>query len=265
MELLKKLTEFDCPSSREGTVAEFIKEKCESMGYEVSYDGLGSVIAHKKGKGKKLMVAAHIDEIGIIVNYIEDSGFIRFAKVGGLEAKELLKRRVKFNNGTIGVISSEKGFKDKAELDKLYVDIGVKDKAETQEYVKTGDTAVFVGEFHKTGSTVISKALDDRVGCYIMLKAMERNVNSDNDLYYVFTTQEEVGLRGGKTSAFTVKPDYAIAIDVTDTGDTLEDSKMEVKLGGGAAIKIMDRSVMCDRGVVDTLRKLCEDANKVGS
>ncbi len=259
MELLKELTEIDAPSGREGAISDFIKNKAISLGFDVTTDSLGSVIARKKGNGKKLMIAAHTDEIGIIVNYIDDNGFIRFAAVGGLDTKELMKRRVRFSNGTVGVISAEeKSFEEKAELGKMYLDIGAKDRETAQKQVSIGNMAVFCGDFTQSGDTVISKALDDRVGCYIMLKAMAEIKSSKNDLYFVFTSQEEVGLRGGKTSAFSVMPDIAIAIDVTDTGDTPDAAKSDVKIGGGAAIKVMDRSVLCDRGVVNTLRDLAQ-------
>lgn len=260
MELLKRLTEIDAPSGRECAIGSFIADEAERLGYDVERDALGSVIAHKKGNGKKLMVAAHMDEIGIIVNYIDDNGFIRFGAVGGLYTKELLKRRVRFANGTVGVVAEEENsFKDKAEIGKLFIDIGARTREEAEKLVKVGDTAVFCGDFCVSGDTVISKALDDRVGCYVLLKAMAEIGESENDLYFVFTSQEEVGLRGAKTSAFSVMPDYALAVDVTDTGDTPDAPKSDVRIGGGAAIKVMDRSVMCDRGVVDVLRTIAED------
>ena len=259
MKLLKRLTEAYAPSGREGEIRNIIKTEAQKLGYEVSEDALGSIIAHRPGKGRKLMLDAHLDEIGIIATYIDDNGFIRFGAVGGLYIKELHKRRVRFENGTIGVIGAEeKKFDKKAEISKLYVDIGARSKREAEKLVKPGDTAVFDGGFCKQGSTIISKALDNRAGCYILLKAMEQIKKSDNDLYFVFSSQEEVGLRGAKTAAFGIMPDYAIAVDVTDTGDTPSCDLMEVKLGGGAAIKVMDRSVMCDINVVRVLRKLAQ-------
>lgn len=260
MDLLKKLTELDAPSGKERAVHALITSEAEKLGYEVTTDALGSVIAHKKGNGKKLMIAAHTDEIGVIANYIDENGFIRFSAIGGLYKKELHKRRVRFENGTVGVIGAqEEAFDDKPDINKLFIDIGAKNREEAEKLVKTGDTAVFDGAFSLSGDTVISKALDDRVGCYILLKAMAEIKDSKNDLYFVFTAQEEVGIRGAKTSAFTVMPDYGIAVDVTDTGDTPDAPKSDVKLGGGAAIKVMDRSVLCDAGLVKTLRALAED------
>ncbi len=260
MELLKKLTEIDSPSGREKGIREFIKSEAQRLGYDVTEDALGSVIAHKAGNGKKLMFDAHMDEIGIIATFVDENGFIRFGSVGGLYIKELVHRRVRFLNGTVGVIGcEEESFKEKAEVSKLYVDIGARSKTEVEKLVKTGDTAVFEGEFHKNGDTVISKALDNRAGCYILLKAMADIKNSENDLYFVFSTQEEVGLRGAKTAAFGIMPDYAIAVDVTDTGDTPSCPVMDVKLGKGAAIKVMDNSVMCDVNVINVLRTIAEN------
>ncbi|MGN1115897.1 MAG: M42 family metallopeptidase [Candidatus Ornithomonoglobus sp.] len=263
MKLLKRLTEADAPSGRESAIRDIIKEEAERLGYEVSEDTLGSIIAHRPGSGKKLMIDAHMDEIGVIAAYTDDNGFIRFGAVGGLYVKELQHRRVRFANGTIGVIGSEeKAFNEKPELSKLYIDIGAKNKAAAEKLVNTGDTAVFDGGFYQRGDTVISKALDNRAGCYVLLKAMEEIKESENDLYFVFSTQEEVGLRGARTAAFGIMPDYAIAVDVTDTGDTPSCPVMDVKLGEGAAIKIMDNSVMCDVHVVAALRKLAA-ANKI--
>jgi endoglucanase len=260
MKLLKRLTEANSPSGREQEISDIIKDEAKRLGYEVTEDALGSVIAHRAGTGKKLMFSAHMDEIGVIATYIDDNGFIRFGSVGGLYIKELPHRRVRFENGTVGIIGcEEEDFNKKAELSKLYIDIGAKNKAAAEKYVKTGDTAVFEGEFYRKGDTIISKALDNRAGCYVLLKAMEEIKHSDNDLYFVFSAQEEVGLRGARTSAFSVMPDYAIAVDVTDTGDTPSCPVMAVKIGGGAAIKVMDYSVMCDMNVVRTLKAIAKE------
>ena len=257
--MLKKLIEADAPSGRESAIRDIIISEAEKLGYEVTQDALGSVIAHRPGNGKKLMLDAHMDEIGVIVSYIEDKGYIRFGAVGGLDEKELHKRRVRFANGTVGVICAEdERFEKKPELSSLFIDIGAADKKAAEKLVKTGDTAVFEGEFHQQGDTVISKALDDRAGCYMLLKVMKKLKKCENDLYFVFSVQEEVGLRGAKTAAYQIMPDYAIAVDVTDTGDIPSCKPMDVKIGGGAAIKVMDRSVMCDVHVVDALRGIAK-------
>lgn len=260
-ELLKKLCSTDSPSGRENKIREVIRSEAERLGYAVKEDALGSLIVRKPGDGKKIMLDAHMDEIGVIASYADENGFIRFGAVGGLYTRELARRRVRFQNGTIGVIGSEEEeFNKKPQLGKLYIDIGANDRESAEKLVKTGDMAVFDGEFYVNGDTVISKALDNRAGCCILLRVMEMIAGKDtkNDLYFVFSTQEEVGLRGAKTAAFSIMPDYAIAVDVTDTGDTPECPPMAVKLGDGAAVKIMDRSVMCDTQVIDLLTGIAE-------
>ena len=246
MELLKTLTQAFGASGNENNICEILKANAKNYCDEISVDALGNLIAHKKGSGKKVMISAHMDEIGIIATFIDKNGFIRFSNVGGLYTKQLVGRRVKFENGTIGVIGSEEeDFDKKAELSKLFIDIGEKSEDGTKKYVNIGDMASFEGDYYQNSNVVISKALDNRVGCYILLEAM-KDAKTDNDLYFVFSSQEEVGLRGAKAAAYSINPDYAIAVDVTDTGDCPSAPSNCVKLGGGAAIKIMDRSVLCD-------------------
>ena len=259
MELLKKLTLSYGPSGREDNIRKTIEELSAPYADEVYTDALGNLIVHKKGNGKKIMVAAHMDEIGVIATVIDDNGFIRFAPVGGLYNKDLLARRVCFENGVTGVIGTEEENKDRKIL-KMYIDIGACSKENCEKMVSIGDMAVFEGSFYENNDCVISKALDNRCGCYVLLKALEK-IKSDNDLYFVFTSQEEVGLRGARTSAFSIAPDYALAIDITDTGDTPNGIKMATKLGRGAAIKIMDRSVLCDSFVRSKLAELASKNN----
>lgn len=259
MDLLKELTQTYGPSGREEKIREVIKKHICDYADEISTDALGNLIAHKKGNGKKIMFAAHMDEIGIITTFIDDNGYLRFAPVGGLNTKDLLYRRVSFENGTIGVIGTEKENTDKV-ISKMFIDIGAKDKADAEKKVSVGDMAVFCGEFTVSGDTVISKALDNRVGCYILIEAMKQ-IKSNNDLYFVFTVQEEVGLRGAKTAGFGVNPDYAVAVDVTDTGDTPNADEMAVSLSKGAAIKVMDSSVLCDATVRSTLIEAAKAQN----
>lgn len=257
MELLKKLTQCNAPSGCEKSITDILKEELDGIADEVYTDVMGNLIAHKKGTGKKIMFAAHCDEIGIVVSYIDKNGFLRFSDVGGLYTKYLAGRRVRFKNGTIGVIGTEPK-NDKNALSKMYIDIGAGSKEEAEQLVSIGDMAMFTGEFCDCGEHIVSKALDNRVGCYILIETL-KTVNSDNDLYFAFTSQEEVGLRGARTAAYSIDPDYGIAVDVTDTGDTPEAEKMAVKLGGGAAIKVMDYSVICNVEVRQTLVGFARD------
>lgn len=259
MEMLKNLTQGFGPSGREDEIREIIKGYVKDYADEISEDVMGNLIVRKRGTGKKIMLAAHLDEIGVVITFIDDNGFLRFSSVGGLNSKELLYSKVKFKNGVIGTIGTEKDNKDKL-IPKMYIDIGAKDKKEAEKLVSIGDMATFLGEFYQREDVVISKALDNRAGCYVLIETL-KSAQSENDLYFVFTSQEEVGLRGAKTSAYSIDPDLALAVDVTDTGDTPNCEEMAVKLGGGAAVKVMDRSVLCDRNV---RINLIESAKRAG-
>ncbi len=256
MELLKKLTACDAPSGCEGNITELIKAQAEPYADEMYTDNLGNLIVRKKGSGKKVMFAAHTDEIGVVVTFIEKEGYLRFADVGGLYTKYLSGRRVRFENGVIGVVSTEQK-NDKNRLAKMFIDIGAESREEAEKLISVGDMAAFMGDFNIQNGAVISKAIDNRVGCYVLLEAIKK-VNSDNDLYFVFTSQEEVGLRGARAAAYTIEPEYALSVDVTDTGDTPKCPKMAVKLGGGAAVKVMDYSVICHPEVRAKLTELAE-------
>jgi len=260
IKLLEDLTQINSVSGNENAVREYILDRVKDYCDEVYTDNMGNLIAHKKGNGTKIMYAAHMDEIGIIATDIDDKGFIRFSNIGGLNTRNLVNLRVRFANGTEGVIGAEEeSFKDKPALSKLFVDIGASDKKSAEKKVGIGDSASFVGGFVNMGDCVVSKALDNRAGCAILIKALAEIKNSENDLYFVFTTQEEVGLRGAKTVAFDIEPDVAVAVDVTDTGDTPSAPTMAVEMGKGAAIKVMDRSIMCD---ADVRAKMVETAKK---
>ena len=259
MELLKKLTQVNGVSGNESNVREIIENEIRPYVDEIRTDALGNLIAHKKGSGKCLAMFAHMDEIGVIATYIDEKGFIRFSGVGGLNSKNLVNLRVRFQNGTRGVIGAEeKDFYDKHLLSKLYIDIGAKSREEAQERVAIGDTAMFDGEFFEMGNSIVSKALDDRAGCWCLINAAKEN-SGKNDIYYIFTVQEEVGLRGAKTAALTAEFDSAVAVDVTDTGDTPGAETMAVELGKGAAVKIMDRSVICHPYVRGGLIRLAKE------
>lgn len=262
-ELIKSLTQTYGPSGNEKKVAEKIKNLLKGKVDETRTDAMGNLICVKKGSGKKIMLAAHMDEIGIIVSYIDEKGFIRFGNIGGLPPLIIMGQRVMFKNGTIGVIWYEENIDNmkNATLDKLYIDIGASSREEAEKLVKVGDMAVFVGETVQQNGKIISKALDDRIGCAILVETALKNVETDNEIYYVFTTQEEVGLRGAKTAAFGIVPDMALAIDVCDTGDTPNCKPMAVELGRGPAIKIKDRSVISHPEVKDRLIKAAEKGN----
>ncbi|HHV62464.1 MAG TPA: M42 family metallopeptidase [Firmicutes bacterium] len=250
-DIIKKLVETYGPSGSEDRVRDLIRDEIQGAVDEIRVDALGNLIALKRGcrgdGGAKLLIAAHMDEIGVIVTYIDDSGFLRFSNVGGVSPFTLIGQRVVFANGTVGTFGREKldDWKD-LKLDKMFIDIGAKDRAEAESRVKIGDVACFYREMTDIGGKLIAKSMDDRIGCAVVVEAIKRTkgIESPNEVYFVFTVQEEVGLRGARTAAYGVNPDIGIAVDVTTTGDTPEAPRMSVKLGAGPAIKVKDTSVV---------------------
>jgi tetrahedral aminopeptidase len=259
-DFIKKITEKYGPSGCESEVAELIKQEISPFVDEAKLDKLGSLVAVKKGSGAKAMLAAHMDEIGLIVTYIDKEGFLRFDSVGGVAAFRLTGLRVVFANGQVGVIDAEKGNPANFGMDKLFIDIGAKSKEDAESKVSIGDFAAFRQDFIDIGDRVISKAMDDRIGCVVLIEAAKRLKNSPNEVYFVFTVQEEVGLRGAVASAYSVDPDVGIALDVTRTGDTPEAPTMEVSLGKGPAIKVKDSGIISNQKVkqllIDTAKEL---------
>lgn len=243
MELLKKLTGCFSPSGREDNIRELIKKEVEPYVTDVYTDALGSLICRKKGNGHKLMLAAHMDEIGLMVTHIEENGFLRFTGVGGVSVGGCVNRGVVFENGAKGVISYENKERLGAiTLDKMYIDIGAADYDAACRIVSIGDMAVPEGELQVMGSCVSAKALDDRSGCYALIKALQKAEKSPCEVYAVFTVQEELGLRGAKTAAYSIMPDMGFAIDVSMTGDTPESGFASLALGKGPGLKMKDAS-----------------------
>ena len=246
-------------SGREQGIRDLIKEKMAPLCDTVEVDAMGNLICLKKGKGaapRRVLLAAHMDEIGFIVNFIEDSGFLRVAPIGGIDYTAAVGSLVVFENGTKGVLVSESDRKsgEAPKAEKCYVDIGAKNRREAQRRLKIGDCCALCPTLTRLmGDRITGRPLDDRIGCAVMLDIARRLSAPDDDIYYVFSVQEEVGCRGAKPAAFGIAPDIALIFDVTATGDTVGAAPMAVKLGGGAAVKIKDRSVICDAALVSEL------------
>ncbi len=258
-ELIKKLVEAYGPSGQEGQVRELIAGIIRGKVDELRTDNLGNLIALKKGTGggKRVMVAAHMDEIGLIVTYMDKKSFLRFGTVGGVFTATAVGSRVRFANGAIGVIGWEKWISsEKPTHEELYLDVG--GVPGSQLPVGVGDVACFDRPFADLGQRLVAKAMDDRIGCAVAAQALLELGPTPNDVYFVFTTQEEVGIRGALVSAFGVEPEVGIAIDVTLTGDTPEAHPMAVELGNGPAIKVMDGSVLVHPGVKDWMIKTAQ-------
>ena len=262
-ERIQKLNAAHGPSGDEGGIRAVIEEMAAPYADEVTTDTMGNLIVHKAGQGSKVLFAAHMDSIGFIVTHIEEEGFLRVGKLGGISPKEAVYTPVRFKNGTRGCfVPEEKAEFGKLKLDECFLDIGAKNEAEAKKLARVGDTAVYDTPMFHSGENVTSPYLDNRISCAILLEALERIQDSPNDLYFVFTVQEEVGLRGSKTAAWAIQPDYAVAVDVTDVDDTPGSEKSgTVQLGKGAAIKVMDSSVICHPAMVELLDQSAREGN----
>ena len=264
MDILKTLDKMNAafgPSGREEAVAAVIAEMAKPYCDEISTDVMGNLICRKKGPGKKIMFAAHMDSLGLMVTHIEKGGQLRFGKIGGLPVTELIGTPVRFENGLQGVVHcNDVEDEGKVKLEELYIDIGAKDAEDAKKYVRPGDMCIYDTRSAMLANNMIcSPYTDNRSGCTVLLMAMEQLKKSVNDLYFVFTTQEEVGLRGAKTASFGVAPDYGIAVDVTGFDDVpCSRHGCSSSTGKGAAIKVKDSSVLCSPAVNRILVDLAE-------
>ena len=264
MGLIEDLCNAYGPAGREHSVRRLIQKHMKGLCPEIKVDRLGNLIAHRppaprSKSGDRIMLCAHMDEIGVIVTYVDKKGFLRFADVGGVFPELALNQRVIFENGTIGVIDIEQQ-KDstkasaKPKLEKMYIDIGARDRKSAEKMVQIGDIASFRQHAIWINDKRISaKALDDRIGCYCLIQVAKRLKKTKHDVYFVFSVQEEVGLRGARTGAYAIAPKYALAVDVTDTGDTPEAHRMQVAVGKGVAIKVKDSMFLANPQVKDRL------------
>lgn len=257
-DLIQTLNAAHGPSGDEGQIRDVIARLAAPHADEVTTDVMGNLIVRKAGKGPKVMFAAHMDSIGLIVTHIEKDGFLRVGRLGGVSPKEAVFTPVRFKNGVCGTfVKEEKAEFGKLKLDECYVDIGAKSEEEARELVQVGDTAVYDTPAALCGAMVRSPYLDNRISCAILLQALAGLTDCPNDLYFVFTVQEEVGTRGSKTAAWAIDPDYGVAVDVTDVDDTPGTERGgTVQLGRGAAVKIMDSSVICHPAVVEKLEEI---------
>ena len=268
--LIKKVV--CCPgvSGNEKQIAALLEKEVAPFVDETYTDALGNLIAIKygnlpEGERKKLLYCAHMDEIGFIVTFIEENGFIRFAPIGGINFVAAAFSHVVFANGEKGILVPEVGAKaSEYTADKFVVDIGATSAKEAARKVKIGDCFSLAHNLSKLGANrAVGRPIDDRIGCAIMIETAKKLAdNCPHDMYYVFSVQEEVGCRGARPAGFSIAPDIALAFDVTGTGDSQGAKPMAVKLGGGAAIKIKDGSVICSGEVVSKLQKLAKE-NKI--
>lgn len=253
------------PSGREAGVREVIADLAKPFCDEMRTDVMGNLICHKKGEGKRIMFAAHMDSLGLMVTHLEKEGQLRFDRIGWLPPTQLLGTPVRFENGVKGVVyCDEIEDEGKAKLSDMFIDIGATSAEEAATHVRPGDMAVYDTRISVgMNETIIAPYMDNRSGCAVLLMAMEMLKKSSNDLYFVFTVQEEVGLRGAKTASFGIDPDIGIAVDVTgDAGIPKNKHHCSSTLGKGAAIKVKDGSVISNPELNKLLVELAEK-NKI--
>jgi len=270
VELLRKLSEAAGIPGREEDVRGIARGALKGHVDTLEVDRLGNLIAHKKGKGPKVVVAGHMDEIGFIVSHVdEETGFLRIEPVGGFDPRTLIATRVTVHAaggalvGLIGTkpvhILTDDEKRKELRIQDLFVDLGLPGKKVTKN-VRVGDPVTLVQPFIEVGDLVSGKALDDRLGVYVGIEALRRLKTHQADVYFVGTVQEEVGLRGARTSAFTINPDIGVALDVTLACDMPGVSAHEqiTKLGKGVAIKLKDSASISHPGLVRFLVDLAE-------
>ena len=264
---LKTLCTLDGTSGRENKVREYIISQIGENKYTV--DALGNLIVEVKGKKiakNKVMICAHMDEVGVMATFISSDGTIKFKNVGGIRPAVLVGRTVKFENGVVGVIGIKPVHLCSAaerealpEVDDMYIDIGAENKKEAEEYIAPGDTAVFISEYVETGDKILSKAIDDRAGCAVMLDMIKNGV--EYDTVFSFNVQEEVGLRGAVTSTYAIDPAYAVVLESTTAADIIDapEEKQVCVLGNGTAVSFMDNSTVYDKTLFDKAFELAKE------
>ena len=259
MELLKKLCLANGVSSGEEEVRQIILSEIKAHADEITIDNSGNIIVFKRGKEraeKKLMLSAHMDEVGFIVTGGNSDGTLLVDEVGGIDRRVISGKRVRLCSsglsGVFGIKPVHLSGSSKNEIPKLssmYIDIGASDKNNAEDNIEIGELVAFEGYYEETDQAVITKALDDRVGCLVLIEMIKSELPFD--MYFTFVVQEEVGLRGAKTAAYTVEPDFAIVVETTTAADIpgVDETKHVCTLGEGAVISIMDRRTIYDKAM----------------
>lgn len=262
---IRKLVEAHGPSGHEDQVRDLILAEIKDLVDEKpTVDAMGNLIAWKRSEREgapRLMLSAHMDEIGLMITHVDKEGFLRFTGIGAVIAAALVGNRVRFADGTVGTIYVERreNVGSIPAFSQLYIDAGGTDG---QHGITVGQAASFVRDLVVRGERLIAKSLDDRVGCAIQIEVMRRlkGKSLPNDVAFVFSVQEEVGRRGAQTAAYAVAPDVGIAVDVTSAGDTPKGPLVDVALGNGPAIKIKDALMLAAPQVIALMEKAARKA-----
>ncbi|MBR4765195.1 MAG: M42 family metallopeptidase [Clostridia bacterium] len=269
-ESVEKLSTLSGISGRENAVRDYIISEIKDIA-EYKVDPLGNVIVFKKGKRppkNKVMLDAHMDEVGFIVTYVTDDGLLKFSNVGGINTKVFVGKTVKVGSdgitGVVGIVPIHLTDSDKKrdipDKDSLYIDIGASSKEDALKHVRPGDSICFDSDYVEFGENYVKcKALDDRVGCAILLEMIKSEL--EYDMYFSFSVQEEIGLRGAAVSSFEIAPDYAICVETTTASDIpgVENEKRVCLLGDGAVVSFMDRSTVYNKELFDRAFEIAKE------
>ena len=264
VELLKELTDAFGPSGCEADIRSRIVNLATPFADDVKIDTMGNLLVHKRGDGPRMMFSAHMDSVGMIITHIEDNGWLRFGALGGLEPLDIRRQRVVFENGIKGVVSvpEDKEEDGNVKLNDFYIDIGAANREQAQKLVRLGDSCVYDSPLWTLDERVFSKYLDNRAGCAMLILALMQIKKPKNDLYFVFSVQEEVGVRGVRPAAFEIDPDIGIAVDVTYSDDLPGNTHCcSSVLGKGSAVKLKDGSVICQSEVVQWMNRVAAENN----
>lgn len=268
-DLLEKLCVSDGISGDESEIRKLIIKEIEPYSDEIKTDNLGNLIVFKKGKNRakhKLMLSAHMDEVGLMVTDITTDGYLKFDEVGGIDRRVLIGKQVIVGTGKInGVIGIKPVHLTKGDdrssvpaMSEMYIDIGADNGDEAKKYVCIGDSVNFVTDLEYNDMTIKSKALDDRFGCYVLIELIKGEL--EYDTHFVFAVQEEVGLRGAKVAAYSIDPEFAIVVETTTAADVpeIDVNKQVCNLSKGAVISVMDRRTIYDKELVKVAFDIAE-------
>jgi endoglucanase len=276
LKLVKELCALHGVTGHEDAVRDYIKKAAEPFADEISVDKLGNLLVYRKGheeNAKTIVLCAHMDEVGLLIRAITDDGFLKFVCTGGIDRRILIGQRVFIGNkrisGVIGLkakhLSSEDEQKKLPKLEDMYIDAGFADKESAEKDVALGDFAAFDHKQVLFGDDMLkAKALDDRVGCAVLLKLLEKQYPCN--VWYVFSVQEEIGLRGAEAAAWklaalsTSRPDLALVVEGTTSADlpNLPKHRQVCRPGGGVVIPFMDSGTIYNRELGQTLKNIAE-------
>ena len=256
---IKKLIKCNGVSGYENEIRKVIIDSITDFVDEIYVDNIGNITAIKRGKyeknKKKTLIMTHMDEVGVQITSIESDGKVKFKALGSLKVSNLYMQRIKLNKDLVGLVVSEVDIRnmDVRDTENLSIDFGFNSKAEATKYIDIGDIGVFLDDYTENESIIISKAIDNRISCAISIKLIKEIQELKNDIYFTFTVQEELGLKGAKVVGHKIRPDIAIVIDTIDVQNI-----SNIELGEGPAIKVSDSLTICDSGIVENLKLICK-------